>query len=81
MIILLILNSIYFMDFCSKSLNPRLKILNIACHIHDILNLSNFLKEFSEFFGVKVKLYSINGENSWESLNNNFGGILNLIGF
>ena len=28
------------------------------------------IKELSEIFGVKVKLYSINGKNSWESLNN-----------
>ena len=28
------------------------------------------IKELSEIFGVKVKLYSINGENSWESLKN-----------
>ncbi len=28
------------------------------------------IKQLSEIFGVKVKFYSINGENSWKSLNN-----------
>jgi len=28
------------------------------------------IKELSEIFGVRIKLYLINGKNSWESLNN-----------